>query len=549
MTPLSESHTRRAPVEPARHEVAGFAGPVELRSLLERILDQAVGLLGCESGSICLVDEAAGTYTKEIDHGVACLQGSTFPLDEGMTGRIVAARGPVILDEYAAIGRGHIADGDPRLHRAVIGVPIRWGEAIVGTCMVFARDRDRLFTTGDVLLLELLAQHAATALLMDRAREGDARAERERRGETRVLETLVSRLEALSPSPESLDTARALARAALARRSGAARPSSSDVGGMARAELGWLEASAGVRGSLTESGAAPEVPSAVVERIRAVLREALQNVADHAAASRVRVGLLWAPGEIQVIVEDDGRGFDPREGSVGGLDELRIRIQRAGGSMDVESTAGWGTRLAARLPLAAASAVVQAPVLVFARPLVGAGLRQLIESAGSRFRVASVSEHAHDAASLCAAVAPVVLLAEADRVGELAHLGVPLVVLVDRPVPEALRLAGEAGARGYLALDADATTVVRVLEAVAHDRFGGGGIAVESADWTRRLTDREREVLGLVVKGETDKRIAAALRISVKTAEKHVGALLKKSGLHNRTMLAAQAAGRTPPPS
>ena len=250
-----------------------------------------------------------------------------------------------------------------------------------------------------------------------------------------------------------------------------------------------------------------------------------------------------------MIVEDDGRGFDPREGSVGGLDELRIRIQRAGGSMDVESTAGWGTRLAARLPLAAASAVVQAPVLVFARPLVGAGLRQLIESAGSRFRVASVSEHAHDAASLCAAVAPVVLLAEADRVGELARLGVPLVVLVDRPVPEALRLAGEAGARGYLALDADATTVVRVLEAVAHDRFGGGGIAVESVDWTRRLTDREREVLGLVVKGETDKRIAAALRISVKTAEKHVGALLKKSGLHNRTMLAAQAVGRTPPPS
>ncbi len=50
-------------------------------------------LLECDSGSICTVDEAAGTYRKEVDLGVGCLSGQTFPLDEGVTGAIVRRAG------------------------------------------------------------------------------------------------------------------------------------------------------------------------------------------------------------------------------------------------------------------------------------------------------------------------------------------------------------------------------------------------------------------------------------------------------------------------
>ena len=69
-----------------------LAGEFSLRPLLERILRRCTELLECDAGSICSVDEAAGTYRKEADIGVACQSGRVFPLTEGMTGAVVARR-------------------------------------------------------------------------------------------------------------------------------------------------------------------------------------------------------------------------------------------------------------------------------------------------------------------------------------------------------------------------------------------------------------------------------------------------------------------------
>lgn len=46
-----------------------LAGEFSLRPLLERVLRRCTELLGCSAGSICSVDEAAGTYRKEADNG------------------------------------------------------------------------------------------------------------------------------------------------------------------------------------------------------------------------------------------------------------------------------------------------------------------------------------------------------------------------------------------------------------------------------------------------------------------------------------------------
>jgi hypothetical protein len=72
-----------------------LAGEFSLRPLLERILQRCTELLGCDAGSICSVDGAAGTYRKEADIGVACQSGRVFPLTGGMTGVVVARRAPV----------------------------------------------------------------------------------------------------------------------------------------------------------------------------------------------------------------------------------------------------------------------------------------------------------------------------------------------------------------------------------------------------------------------------------------------------------------------
>ena len=53
------------------------------------------------------------------------------------------------------------------------------------------------------------------------------------------------------------------------------------------------------------------------------------------------------------------------------------------------------------------------------------------------------------------------------------------------------------------------------------------------------LTNRELEVRALLEKGLPDKLIAQELMISVKTVEKHVSSLLRKSQVRNRTELVA----------
>jgi DNA-binding NarL/FixJ family response regulator len=48
-----------------------------------------------------------------------------------------------------------------------------------------------------------------------------------------------------------------------------------------------------------------------------------------------------------------------------------------------------------------------------------------------------------------------------------------------------------------------------------------------------RITERERQVLTRVALGETNKRVAMALRLSIKTVEKHRANLMRKLDLHN----------------
>ena len=55
------------------------------------------------------------------------------------------------------------------------------------------------------------------------------------------------------------------------------------------------------------------------------------------------------------------------------------------------------------------------------------------------------------------------------------------------------------------------------------------------------LTGRERQVRSMMEQGLPDKLIAEQLVLSVKTVEKHAGAVLRKTGARNRTELAALA--------
>jgi two-component system, NarL family, response regulator LiaR len=126
-----------------------------------------------------------------------------------------------------------------------------------------------------------------------------------------------------------------------------------------------------------------------------------------------------------------------------------------------------------------------------------------------------------------------------------------VIVLTSYLDEDVLLPALRAGAAGYLLKNAppqevaravrvadageallDPSVAARLVDALA---AGGGDDPLD------RLTPREREVLGLMGQGLSNKRIARALGVSEKTVKSHVGHVLAKLGVADRTQAAVLA--------
>ena len=124
--------------------------------------------------------------------------------------------------------------------------------------------------------------------------------------------------------------------------------------------LVWLtdrySAQTGIAVALRYHGLAARLPAAVETAAYRVVQEALTNVARHAGVQEATVQLL-ADGQLTVLVEDAGRGFDVAatlaQGATQGLTGMRERVALLSGEWGVESTPGAGTRVLVELPLPA----------------------------------------------------------------------------------------------------------------------------------------------------------------------------------------------------
>jgi DNA-binding NarL/FixJ family response regulator/signal transduction histidine kinase len=572
--------------------VQDLAGEFSLRPLLERILLRCTQLLNCDAGSICSVDEAAGTYRKEADIGIRCQSGRVFPLSEGMTGAVVSRRGPVWFDSYEEVRGGHVNAADRATLRCVIGVPLEWRGSIIGACIVFSRDDMRTFGPGDAQLLQLFAKHAAVALTNarmhdvaeERARAAATAAERERllrevygslnQGLVGVISQLGRAEDALGGGCQDvrpLVTAAHLeARNALSqiRRTMLglmdAGVEDRDLEDALADEVDWARRAGRLDVRLVVAGAATPLEPAQAHEILRIAQEALTNIVQHADATLVRLGIAYESAGVSLLVQDDGRGFDAHNHLTDagwGLQRMSDRARMVGGVVVLDSVPGWGTSLRARFPHTRPQSVAVARPLrvlvVDPHPLIRAGVGRLLAQSVVDIDVVGEAAGAEQATALQEIVGADVVVAslrlgdegESDGVEltrRLVEAGRGAVLCLSEPGDDHLVAAAlRVGAHGCLDKGVDGPALAQAVVASAHGQAFLSVTALQSLqrglrhDGSATLTGRELEVRALLEKGLPDKLIARELMISVKTVEKHVGSLLRKARVRNRTELVA----------
>ena len=94
------------------------------------------------------------------------------------------------------------------------------------------------------------------------------------------------------------------------------------------------------------------LPGVVETALYRIVQESLTNVVKHARARRVSILLARRDGTVTVVVEDDGKGFDPADNREGGfgLTGMRERLGLLGGRLEIESGSETGTTIAAEVP-------------------------------------------------------------------------------------------------------------------------------------------------------------------------------------------------------
>jgi signal transduction histidine kinase len=168
-----------------------------------------------------------------------------------------------------------------------------------------------------------------------------------------------------SPLRETLSRLRRLAAAALRdlqRIATELRPPALDEFGLLPALTRHVRErteGTGLTADVQIEGRRRRMPAAVELALYRIAQEALANVQKHAGATRLHVRLRFLPDAVRLDISDDGCGFAAagsdgarapgREGM--GLPGMRERASIVGGSVEVSSRPGGGTRVSARIPL------------------------------------------------------------------------------------------------------------------------------------------------------------------------------------------------------
>lgn len=357
---------------------------LDLETVLERSLERVLEVMGSEVGAIHLLDEkkeglhlaawrqAAGA--AGLDAGA----GDAEALGAGLAARVIEQGEPLVVPNLADSPLAvPAAAGGATEVRAYVGVPMRAKGQVLGVLSVVG-ETGRQFSVDAqrVALLASIADQVGVAVenarLYQQAEQLAVMEERQRLARE-LHDSVTQSLYSVTLLAETgrrsvaggelgqikgyLDRLGEIARQALKEMRLLVyelRPAALEQDGLVGAlqrRLDAVEGRAGVEARLLLETEA-ELAAPVEEALYRIAQEALNNVLKHAAATAVAVRIRAGAGEVTLEVEDNGRGFDlaaaAKQGGLG-LISMRERAERLGGSLNITTAPGKGTKVVANI--------------------------------------------------------------------------------------------------------------------------------------------------------------------------------------------------------
>ncbi len=165
---LEETQQRAHQLTTLNEITRQLTGTLELEPLLQNILENAVGILNCEAGSLFLVDEQTYELVFKVTVGpvAANLIGQRLPAGAGIVGQAVQTRSPIIQNEEQRTPN-HFQVIDQQtgfVSRALMAVPLQVKDRVIGVVEVINRRDGLPFVIDDQALLTAFAGQAAVAI-------------------------------------------------------------------------------------------------------------------------------------------------------------------------------------------------------------------------------------------------------------------------------------------------------------------------------------------------------------------------------------------------
>jgi signal transduction histidine kinase len=165
---LEETQQRAHQLSTLNEITRQLTSTLDLDLLLQNILENAVGILNCEAGSLFLVDEETGELVFKVTVGPVAtnLIGKRLPPGTGIVGRAVDTRGPVIENEdQLSTSRFKGVDQQTGfVSRSLMAVPLQVKERVTGVVEVINRRDGLPFVQDDQTLLTAFAGQAAVGI-------------------------------------------------------------------------------------------------------------------------------------------------------------------------------------------------------------------------------------------------------------------------------------------------------------------------------------------------------------------------------------------------